>query len=153
MNPCANCQSLEHVSEVVLYSLPFINGIRPSYIRCSQCKQQTPISEKSWALRQWNIQNPILNPCTKCGASATFNVSQYQARRSEGYAVCTACDNVSLLTEWNSTNPLPEVDEVAELESKLAECYELLDGIVNTSIAGVDIRILAADLLKKHRGN
>lgn len=77
-----------------------------------------------------------MDTCSKCSQSILFG-----------------CEDGTVYTMCGCGESLPEVDEVAELESRLADCYELLDGIVKRHVAGNDIVILAADLLAKHRGN
>lgn len=95
-----------------------------------------------------------MNPCNKCGNN------DVQVNGLEVYCSTNECSDIryeydcslqSAIDAWNNANPLSEVDEVAMLESKLTECYELLEASATLSLA--DIRTFAKELLAKHRGN
>jgi len=89
-----------------------------------------------------------MNPCSKCGNEPQLEVNS----NNIAFMQCQGCKRVDYYTTWNTSNPLPEVDEVAELADKLAECYAFLEDIVPT-MQLADIRIWAKHLLAKHRGN
>lgn len=95
-----------------------------------------------------------MNPCAKCGS--TLHCFSYHAMHCAN-PQCSNTVNVQglsykgALEAWNKSNPIPEPDPLAIAHEQLAECYELLAGIVARHVAGNDIVILANDLLTKHR--
>jgi len=86
----------------------------------------------------------MYNPCTHCKVRPIA-----KEIRGRAYRRCPECRSTSIEKYWNEANPLT----VADLESKLAECYELLDTVAMSSYVDFEIRTMAESLLKKHRGN
>lgn len=87
-----------------------------------------------------------MNPCSKCGNDPQLEVDA----ESTAFLTCP-CGQRDLYSLWNKANPISEPDPLSIAHEQLAECYDLLDGIVARHVAGNDIVILANDLLAKHR--
>lgn len=88
-----------------------------------------------------------INPCSDCESLDNLH---YALRTN--ILECKACGKQATLDQWDDMSPLPEPDPLAVAHEQLAECYDLLDGIVGTSdYVEWDIRESAKALLAKHR--